>query len=133
MLPRQGDQPLHLIYTLHGPFGPNVDENVREAPAWLPRGRLRPRRGAARPAGGRRRGSRRIRRGGATRPRGARTMSGRKKTATKRPGRSRGPSDAKLDGMIEEAIVDAYGESEQTVAFYTMIADSLATPFRTDM
>jgi hypothetical protein len=60
-------------------------------------------------------------------------MSGSKKTATKRPGRSLGPSDAQLDKMIEEAIVDAYGESEQTVAFYTMIEDRLATPFRTDM
>lgn len=33
---------------------------------------------------------------------------------TRRPsGRGRGPSEAKLDKMIEEAIVDAYGESEQ--------------------
>jgi len=33
--------------------------------------------------------------------------------------------------MIEEATVDAYGESEQLVGFYTMIEDSLAVPFET--
>ena len=45
-------------------------------------------------------------------------MTGRKKkTAAKRQGRSRGNSAAKLDKMIEEAIVDAYGESEQTAGF----------------
>ncbi len=35
--------------------------------------------------------------------------------------------------MIEEAIVDAYGESEQTVGFYTMLENNLATPFKTEM
>lgn len=35
--------------------------------------------------------------------------------------------------MIEEAIVDAYGESEQTGGFYTMLEDNLATPFTTEM
>ena len=59
-------------------------------------------------------------------------MTVRKKT-TKQPGRSKPPSDAKLEEMIEEAIVDAYGESEQTVGFYTMIEDNLATPFKTEM
>jgi hypothetical protein len=52
---------------------------------------------------------------------------------TKRPGHSKGPSDAKLDKMIEEAIMDAYDESEQTVGFYTMLQDNLATPFTTEM
>ncbi|MBM5811317.1 MAG: hypothetical protein FJ191_05045 [Gammaproteobacteria bacterium] len=33
--------------------------------------------------------------------------------------------------MIADAIVDAYGESEQIVGFYTMLEDNLATPFRT--
>ncbi|MCU0661714.1 MAG: calcium-binding protein [Myxococcota bacterium] len=56
-----------------------------------------------------------------------------KKTSAKRQGHSKGPPDAKLDEMIEEAIVDAYGESEQTVAFYTMLEDNLATPFKTEM
>ena len=59
-------------------------------------------------------------------------MTIRKKT-TKKPGRSKPPSDAKLDEMIEEAIVDAYGESEQTVGFYTMLEENLATPFKTEM
>jgi hypothetical protein len=47
--------------------------------------------------------------------------------------RRAGPSNAELDEMIEEAIVDAYGESEQTVGFYTMLEDNLATPFKTEM
>jgi len=33
--------------------------------------------------------------------------------------------------MIEEATVDAYGESEQLGGFYTMIDDNLAVPFET--
>ena len=35
--------------------------------------------------------------------------------------------------MIEEAIVDAYGESEQMTGFYTMLDDNLAVPFRTEV
>lgn len=54
-----------------------------------------------------------------------------KKATTRRRGGS--PSDAKLDKMIEEAIVDAYGESEQTVGFYTMLEEHLATPFKTEI
>jgi hypothetical protein len=38
---------------------------------------------------------------------------------------------ARLREMIEEATVDAYGESEQLVGFYTMIEDNLAVPFET--
>jgi len=38
---------------------------------------------------------------------------------------------ARLREMIEEATVDAYGESEQLVGFYTMIEDNLAVPFKT--
>ena len=33
--------------------------------------------------------------------------------------------------MIEEAIVDAYGESEQIGGFYTKIEEHLAVPFET--
>ena len=33
--------------------------------------------------------------------------------------------------MIEEATVDAYGESEQVGAFYTAIDEHLAVPFET--
>ncbi len=63
-----------------------------------------------------------------------RTMaSTNKKTPPTSKRRSKCASDAKLDKMIEEAIVDAYGESEQTVGFYTMLEDNLAVPFQTEM
>ncbi len=35
--------------------------------------------------------------------------------------------------MIEEATVDAYGESEQTTGWYTMLDEHLALPFETTM
>jgi len=35
--------------------------------------------------------------------------------------------------MIEEATVDAYGDPEQTVGFFTMMEDNLAVPFRTEL
>jgi Calcium binding len=35
--------------------------------------------------------------------------------------------------MVEEASVDAYGESEQLVGLYTMIEDHLAVPFETTL
>ena len=57
----------------------------------------------------------------------------RKKTTSKRFGRRKRISDARLDEMIEEAIVDAYGESEQLVGFYTMLEDNLKVPFRTKL
>lgn len=41
------------------------------------------------------------------------------------------PSRARLDQLIEEAITDAYDESEQRTAFLTLIADQLALPFET--
>jgi hypothetical protein len=47
--------------------------------------------------------------------------------------RGKEPSPARLDEMIEEAIVDAYGESEQIVGFYTMLEDNLTLPFKTEM
>lgn len=37
----------------------------------------------------------------------------------------------KLDALIEEAIMDAYGDSEQRVGFYTMLEEHLALPFQT--
>ncbi len=33
--------------------------------------------------------------------------------------------------MVEEATVDAYGESEQVVGLYTLIEEHLAVPFET--
>ena len=38
---------------------------------------------------------------------------------------------ARLDAMIEEATVDAYGESEQLTGFYTMIEENVVLPFTT--
>lgn len=42
-------------------------------------------------------------------------------------------SKAKLDGMIEEAIVAAYGDSEQITGFFTMFEDQLKLPFQTEV
>jgi hypothetical protein len=39
----------------------------------------------------------------------------------------------RLDELIEEAIVDAYGESEQRVGFLTMLEDGIAFPFKTEV
>ncbi len=48
-------------------------------------------------------------------------------------GREAGPrfSTARLKELIDEATVDAYGESEQVTGFCTMIEDNLAVPFET--
>ena len=35
-------------------------------------------------------------------------------------------SKAKLESLVEEAIVDAYGDEEQTVGFFTRIEEHLA-------
>jgi hypothetical protein len=43
------------------------------------------------------------------------------------------PSKAKLAALIEEAIVDAYTESEQRVGFYTLMDEHLDTPFDTEI
>jgi hypothetical protein len=53
-------------------------------------------------------------------------------TPKRRPHR-RSLSLAKLDDMIEEAIVDAYGESEQTVCFFTLLEARLKLPFKTEV
>jgi hypothetical protein len=42
-------------------------------------------------------------------------------------------SKRRLDALVEEAIVDAYGESEQRVGFLTMIQEHLACPFVTEI
>jgi hypothetical protein len=42
-------------------------------------------------------------------------------------------SKGRLDELVEEALVDAYGESEQVTGFYTMIENDLALPFETEM
>ena len=50
------------------------------------------------------------------------------------PGK-RGPrlSKARLDELVEEALADAYGESEQAAGFYTMLENDLRLPFETEM
>lgn len=55
-------------------------------------------------------------------------MSTSKRKATRRHKRS---SKARLDQMVEEAIVDCYNESEQATGLYTMIENNLALPFET--
>ena len=39
------------------------------------------------------------------------------------------PTNSELERLIAEATIDAYGESEQRTAFYTMIETNLAAPF----
>jgi hypothetical protein len=39
----------------------------------------------------------------------------------------------RLDELVEEAIIDAYGESEQRVGFLTMLEEHLTVPFTTEM
>ena len=51
-----------------------------------------------------------------------------KQTSTRRPSK---PSKADLELMVEEATVDAYGESEQVCGFYTMLENDLELPFNT--
>jgi hypothetical protein len=50
------------------------------------------------------------------------------------PGK-RGPrlSKAQLDELVEEALADACGESEQAAGFYTMLDNHLRRPFETGM
>ncbi len=42
-------------------------------------------------------------------------------------------SKARLAELIEEALVDAYGESEQVTGFYTMLENDLRLPFETQI
>jgi len=42
-------------------------------------------------------------------------------------------SKARLDELVEEALVDAYGESEQVTGFYTMMENDLRIPFETEI
>ena len=51
----------------------------------------------------------------------------------KRQSHCRSLSPAKLEEMIEEATVDAYGESEQTVGFFTLLEERLKLPFKTEL
>jgi hypothetical protein len=42
-------------------------------------------------------------------------------------------SKRRLDELVEEAIIDAYGESEQCVGLLTMLEEHLAVPFATEI
>ena len=42
-------------------------------------------------------------------------------------------SKAKLDEMIEEATVDAYGDSEQIMGFFCLLEEHLQLPFNTEV
>jgi hypothetical protein len=54
-------------------------------------------------------------------------MSSSRKTRRRTPHLNK----ARLAEMIGEATVDAYGESEQTTGWFTMIDENLAVPFET--
>ena len=55
------------------------------------------------------------------------TATGRKK---RQPPRL---TNTKLAEMIEQATVDAYGDAEQITGWFTMIEESLAVPFETNV
>jgi hypothetical protein len=42
-------------------------------------------------------------------------------------------SKARLDELVDEALVDAYGKSEQVTGFYTMMENDLQLPFETEI
>lgn len=43
------------------------------------------------------------------------------------------PSKRRLEELVEEALVDAYGEDEQRTALFTMIEEHLAVPFEAEV
>lgn len=59
-------------------------------------------------------------------------MSTKRKTS-KGSGQEFRLSKARLDELVEEALVDAYGESEQVTAFFTMMENDLRLPFETQI
>jgi hypothetical protein len=42
-------------------------------------------------------------------------------------------SKARLDELVDDALTDAYGESEQVTGFYTMLENDLHLPFETQI
>ena len=48
-------------------------------------------------------------------------------------GRRHSLSKARLNDLVEEALVDAYGGSEQVTGFYTMMENDLQLPFETEI
>ena len=56
-----------------------------------------------------------------------------KRKAGKGAGQPLRLSKARLDELVGEALVDAYGESEQVTGFYTMMENDLRLPFDTEI
>jgi len=54
-------------------------------------------------------------------------------TRTRKRSPQRRLGTRQLERLIEEAIVDAYGESEQRVGYLTVLEEYLAVPFATEM
>jgi hypothetical protein len=63
----------------------------------------------------------------------AERIMSRKRTGRNNAGKKLRLSKARLDELVEEALVDAYGESEQATAFYTMLENDLELPFETQI
>jgi hypothetical protein len=60
-------------------------------------------------------------------------MTRAKKTNQRRPSSRPRLSKRELEALIEEAIVDAYGDAEQQVGFLTMLEEHLTVPFITEI
>jgi len=60
-------------------------------------------------------------------------MAIRSRIPKRRPIPRRRVPESVLRELIEEATVDAYGESEQLVGFVTMLEEHLAVPFQTSV
>ena len=127
--PRKIGRP-HL--RLRRPRGPDAPEDVRAASPRVPRDRL---------CQGERGEwfylvtARRTARGGAgVAPHaGEAPMRSDMPRRGRRVGKRSALSAARLDALIAEALVDAYGDSEERTAFYTVLEGSLALPFTTQV
>ncbi len=53
------------------------------------------------------------------------------KRKQQRPGRNSSTSPSRLEGMISEATVDCYNDSEQSMSLFNMIEEKLCMPFST--
>jgi hypothetical protein len=56
-----------------------------------------------------------------------------KVTPPQNSGHKKSLPSAKLDQMIEEAVIDVNDDYEQRAGFYTMVKDNLAIPFQTNV
>jgi hypothetical protein len=55
------------------------------------------------------------------------------KSRKSKTSRTAGISEERLDELVDEATIDANGESEQATGFYTMMANDLELPFETEV